>query len=230
MSSRARTSSDTDRAVTSWDWDGLCGSAAAALRAESDRLDLEQAVLGLDALDELALHPLLRAGLASTGCTVLAEQRYPDVRARRRRSEGERCDIVLLDGAEHPQLIDPLEEGTLFASLGAAPDAALWIEVKVAAQCALIDGIARPNPRYNSVLLRDVPADARKLHKDEHIRSGAALVVVFNADAETAAHDLEAWRVRTLERGVPLTTPFQRQFTITDRIGNGVCTVLLAPT
>ncbi|MEO1128217.1 MAG: hypothetical protein AAFX05_00750 [Planctomycetota bacterium] len=212
-----------------WDWDGLCSAAAAALQAEADRLDLEQAVLGLDAFDELALHPLLRAGLASTGCAVLAEQRYPDGRARRRRSEGERCDIVLLDDAEHARLLDPLEEGTLFASLGASPDDALWIEVKVAAQSAVIDGIARPNPRYSSVLLRDVPADARKLHKDQHVRWAAALIVVFNADAETAAHDVESWRARILERNVPLATPFQRTFSLTDRIGNGVCTVLLAP-
>ena len=111
-----------------------------------------------------------------------------------------------------------------------APEEALWIEVKVAAQFALIDGVARANPRYSGVLLREVPADARKLARDPVIRDGATLVVMFNADEPTAAHDLEAWRVRAIEKAWPVRTPIVRRFVINDRIGNGVVSVIAIPT
>jgi len=214
-----------------WDFDGLCAQAADALRAEADRLDAEQAVRGVDALDELALHPILRSGLANAGYAALPEQRYPGDRARPNRAEGERCDVVLLDeaDADHARLLDPLDAGTLFAERGVAPESALWIEIKIAHQHALIEGVARPNPRYGAVLLREAPKDARKLHRDPHIRSAALLLVMFNTDEPTARHDVEAWRRRCLERAIPLAAPYQRRFPINDRIGNAVGAVLLAP-
>ena len=48
-----------------------------ALRAEADRYDREQSVRGLDALDELSLHPVLAEGLGRAGFGVYPEQHYP---------------------------------------------------------------------------------------------------------------------------------------------------------
>ena len=233
-----------------WDLELVCGLASAGLERRARELDEEEALRGIDALGEVELHALLREGLAAElACGgrlgVLAEERYPGDRARSRRSEGERCDIVLLpaasgkgDDARH--LIDPLQAGTLFEGRGIRPEQALWIEVKVAGQFAMIDGVGRANPGYSGVLLREVPRDARKLAADPVIRAageggtdgGAVMVVMFNADDATAVHDLDAWRARCVEKRVPLdpAPPTRRRLTITDRIGNGVCTTVMAPT
>ena len=246
-----------------WDLDLICELAAAGLERRARDLDAEASVRGIDCMKELELHGVLREALAAElpdggRFGVLAEQRFPGDQLKPKRSEGERCDIVLLppSGTSEPpggtsglprrgwsppdtatpdspwrrRLLDPLEAGTLFAGHGVPPEDALWIEVKVAGQCALIDGIGRANPSYSSILLRDVPADARKLAADPVIRDGAVLVVVLNADEATAAHDLEAWRVRCIEKGWPLETPFVRHFGIGDRIGNGVTSVVVSGT
>jgi hypothetical protein len=122
-------------------------TAALALENAQARLALEQAVYGLDALDEVALHPILSAGFAESpqGFGVLREVAYPaqwktkvsadltpDPRLPLPRDR-ERCDLVLL---ERPglTLADPLSltksaiasqraaRGTLFESLQAESD------------------------------------------------------------------------------------------------------------
>lgn len=62
-------------------------------RAEED--DVEQAVYGLDAEDELGLHPLIQVALRTCGWGVWPEQRYPSDWAKPKHSEGQRCDVVL---------------------------------------------------------------------------------------------------------------------------------------
>lgn len=237
-----------------WDLDLIADLAARGLEGHARALDTEQSVRGIDALSEVGLHALLRGALAAeqpphpdgSRFGVLAEQRFPGDRLNPKRSEGERCDIVLLappggrgglstpgessESPWHRRLLDPLEAGTLFEGCGVAPEEALWIEVKVAAQFALIDGVGRANPRYSGVMLREVPGDARKLARDPVIRDGAVMVVMFNADEATAAHDLEAWRVRAIEKGWPVRTPIVRRFGISDRIGNGVVSVVVCGT
>jgi hypothetical protein len=245
-----------------WDLDLIADLVARGLEDHAQALDAEQAVYGLDALNEIRLHAIVREALRAEHPPhpdgprfgVLGEQRFPGDRLRAKRSEGERCDIVLLapvsfdddstgggtpglprrgESSESPwlrRLLDPLETGTLFEGLGVAPEDALWIEVKVAAQFALIDGVARANPRYSGVMLREVPGDARKLARDSVIRDGAVMVVMFNENEVTAAHDLEAWRVRALEKGWPVRTPIVRRFGISDRIGNGVVSVVVCAT
>lgn len=207
-----------------WDLESIADLIAEGLRAEAARLDREQAVLGVDALDELGLHPVLRRALAPGDYGVWAEQRYPGDSRRSRRSEGERCDIVLTDRAGS-RLIDPLLEGTLFGHLGSAAEDALWLEVKVVGQFAVFEGYSRPNPAYSSVLLQEVTRDVRKLSADERIAWGAVLIVLHAKDRETAEHDLGALWKRAVERGLPVSAPVVRGFAITDRIGNGWCCV-----
>lgn len=215
-----------------WDHAHIVELAAAGLEAEAQRLAAEQAVRGIDALNEVLLHPLLRAGIATGPYRVLAEERYPPSRARKRRSEGERCDIVIIDTRESPgadHLLDPLAAGTLFGSRGAAPEQAMWVEVKVVHQWMLFDGGIRANPAYSSLLLREASSDVRKLSKDPAIATAAVLIVMFNDAAATSDHDLGEWHKRCLLMGLPLSRPFLRRFAITDRLGNGCCTVALAP-
>ena len=202
----------------------LANSLEACLASEADRLDLEQSVRGLDALDELGLHPLLQAGLLEAGYGVYAEQRYPAATPRRRESEGERCDLVLTPGAL--ELAVPGREPTLFDPPDAvALEEALWLEVKVVGQYTP-EGA---NPRYASHLLGDVRRDVQKLSRDPGITSAALLIVLFAGDEEVAAHDLTAWLTRCLDQDLPIGSPCLRSFSINDRLGNGVCVVGVYP-
>jgi len=212
-----------------WRPESICLAAADALSARARDLDEEQSTAGLDALDEVALHAVLARGFVDAGLTPAPEQRYPGRRARARRSEGERCDLVLLpDGADH--LTDPLAADTLFGDRGADPADAFWLEVKAAHQYAVIgDAAAGPNPGYSGQLLSAATADLRKIAGDPAIRFGGLLLVLFTADEPTAGHDLGVWLSRCLDRGLPIGAPAVEGFDITDRIGNTRCTVALTP-
>jgi len=213
-----------------WDVFEIASMARDALHDSARRADEEQAVRGIDALDELALHAELRVGLGRN-YPVLAEQRYPASRGRKRRSEGERCDIVLLpQGAAVPgHLTDPLDAGTLFQGAGVDPRDALWIEVKGVWHHAVIDGVGRPNPAYASQLTRLVPSDLRKLAADESLDWAAMVVIAFHQDSAVADHDLSVWREKLAFTGVARATPIIERFGIADRIGNSVCSVVVVP-
>ena len=201
-----------------------------ALARESKRSAREQSHLGLDALDELALHPILEHGLGGEW-SALREQRYPGESKKSRRSEGERCDLVLLDArADAPHLIDPLTSGTLFADKGVEPSEAIWLEVKAVGQFAIFeDDYARPNPRYSSQLLQDVPRDVKKLSSDAHIRRAGVAVVHFSAGEEIATNDLRAMTDRLYEKSLAVSSPILGSFEIPDHIGNTLCTLALIP-
>jgi hypothetical protein len=171
---------------------------------------------------------VIRAGIAGR-YPVLAEQRYPEARGRARRTEGPRCDIVVVPGGGAPHLIDPLEAGTLFGGAGVEPADALWIEVKGVWHHAIIDGIARPDPAYSAQITRHIAADARKLAAAPGLAWAAVLVVAFHADRAIADHDVAAGLSRVAAMGLGAGSPILDCFAITDRIGNGVCTVVLLP-
>ena len=207
-----------------WSIAEIADALEAALRAEADRNDREQSVRGLDALDELSLHPLLAGGLSAAGHGVFGEQHYPTAGRRQRYSEGERCDLVLTPGGR--DLNDPSREPTLFDPPDAvALDEAFWLEVKVVCQFTP-EG---PNQRYASQLLSTVREDVTKLSRNRGIRHSGLLIILFAEDQPTAEHDLAAWLDRCLQRGLPVGAPSLRTFGITDRLGNGVCAVALYP-
>ncbi len=195
--------------------DAVCGG----LEREAQRLDEEQAVHGIDALDELGLHPLLEGALRGAGFGVHREKRYPSDRRKRTQIEGERCDLVLTpDGRP---LAAPEADPTLFDP----PDAvgladAFWLEVKVVAQFTP-EG---PNPRYASQLATP-RHDVSKLSKDRGIHHAGVLVVLFAEDDRVVEHDLGLWYRRCLERNLPISPPHLQSFTLTDRIGNARCAV-----
>lgn len=87
-------------------WHGslILGGLVGALAARERSLVREQAVHGLDVLDEVDLHPILAKGLREAGMGVLREQAYPNEwRAKRSKKAGvfpeqrdrQRCDFVL---------------------------------------------------------------------------------------------------------------------------------------
>ena len=197
------------------------------LRARCAQIDLEQAVYGLDALDELALHPVIADALRSWeggGFGVQREQRYPGDRMRRRFSEGERCDFVLTpDGRE---LVKEDARGTLFDSPDALGlDEAFWLEAKIVSQFT-IDG---PNHNYSSQLLSTVRSDIVKLAKDPGILQAGLLIVLFVRDEAVVNNDLDIWQNRCIARNLPTGAPARRTFPITDRHGNACCAVAVYP-
>lgn len=209
-----------------WDLRAVCDAAINALRRHALALDEEQSPYGLDALDEVDLHPILATGFLDAGWGALREQRYPAVAARPRRSEGDRCDLVLThEPGQH--LLDPLLAGTLFAARGVSPDEALWIEVKTAHQFALAGAEAGPNAAYASSLLTAATADLRKLAREPGICHGAALLVLFALNEDVARHDLNTWAHACLDKALPIRAPIVDAFPITDRIGNTCCAVAL---
>ncbi len=212
------------QASAKWSITAIADAVAAGLVCESARFDAEQAVYGLDSLDELALHPLIASALRDAGFGVYREQRYPADRRCRRVSEGERCDLVLtpagrpLDAPEEPKtLFDPPDA----VSLGDA----FWLETKVVAQFTA-NG---PNRRYSSLLLGDVRRDVAKLAKDPGIRHAGLGIVLFTAEQHVADHDLAAWQQRCDELELPVAAPEIRHARVSDRLGNEVCTVALFP-
>lgn len=196
--------------------DGISSHAAA--------LDAEHAVHGVDAMDELALHPIVAHGLTAAGFGVHREVRYPADRRKRKASEGERCDFVLTpDGRP---LRQPEAAATLFDSPDAVDlDDAYWLEAKVVAQFTA-EG---PNRQYASQILSTVGRDVTKLSKDQGILHAGLLLVLFVEHADIASHDLGVWQDRCIQRGLPIAPPYSRQVSISDRMGNAVCVTSLYP-
>ena len=205
-----------------WNTADIADAIEAGFKRCAEQADLEQAVYGIDALDELGLHPLIERALTDHGFGVWREQRYPDDRHKANRSKGQRCDIVLTPGSL--PLRDPLIKGTLFDDQPAAdPDQAYWLEVKSVAQFET----SGPFPRYSAELLSPVVKDIKKVWSDGIIRHGGLLLVLFTQSQEIAEHDLAAWHTRCLDNGYPVTAPAVRGFTINDRIGNAWCAIAL---
>jgi len=207
-----------------WLLPDIADAIAHGLGTEAARLDEEHAVYGLDALDELSLHPHLAAALTGGGYGAHREQRYPADRFRRVESEGERCDFVLTP--DRRPLAAPGAAPTLFDP----PDAveledAFWMEVKVVSQFTT-EG---PNANYASQLSSGVRRDVTKLSKDHSILHAGLLIVLWSAGPEIAGHDLNLWHMRCLQRGLPIGVPSVRTLAMTDRLGNAAAAIALHP-
>lgn len=208
-----------------WPFAEVAAACADALARQEDEHAREAAVRGLDAKDEVQLHPILRDGLSRAGFGAHGEERYPSDRGRTRRNEGRRCDLVVT-----PRGL-ALDEGTraqpgLFdLPGGCALHDALWIEVKCVAQFCE----SGPNRAYASNLARPVWRDVEKLAAEPGIQKRAVLLLLFTQDDVVADHDVEAWALLGRRRGLPIGSPVVRRVSIGDRWGNRLCTAALFP-
>lgn len=228
-------------------WSGreLVEISAQTLRDRDRALREEQAVSGLDALDEVGLHPVLGEGFRGHGLGVHPEQMYAGViQDRAIRRDRERCDLVLARDPE-ARLIDPVAElveidrasGTLFEPVAESiiPDGAVveageayWLEVKTVSQVAFVSGTPGPNSAYASQLVGGPAADIVKLAREPTIEHGGSMMVLFTQDIETGEHDIGQMFHRLLDKDLPVSESVWEAFEIEDRAGNGACVVALA--
>ena len=211
---------------SAWTWSGatLADALVEGLGHVEAELATAQAVHGLDALMEVDLHPHLAGVLRAAGFGVHQEVRYPAARAKRRRSEGRRCDLVLTP--EGCSLQEPEAPATLFDDPDAVPlEDAFWLEVKAVAQFNEMGA----NRTWASELLSSVREDVSKLAADDGVHHGALLIVLHAASDEVIEHDLGVWQDRCLERGLPIGSPWRRRLPLLDRLGNTVCGLALYP-
>lgn len=212
------------RAPARWHVADFADAIASGIDAQV-ALDREaQAVSGVDALDEVSLHPILASSLSAGGFGVHREQRYPSERHKRNRAEGRRCDLVLTPDGRPIQ--DPQAAATLFDEPNAVPlEDAFWLEVKTVAQFTP-EG---PNPSWSGELLGTVRSDVSKLARDTEILHAGLLIVLWTASPEIANNDLGVWQDRCLDRGLPIGAPSERILPLQDRLGNACCVLRVYP-
>lgn len=236
--------------------DRLAERMVAALAAREAVLRDEQAVYGLDALDEVGLHPVLASGLddeqAGGFGGVFREWPYPWVgsgdgeigEAVPKQSERERCDLVLTPSADLPPADGVVEarelaraSGTLFESVAAtmpgaavaAGDETVWLEVKAVGQYTLRGGVAQANRAYATELVAGPLEDLFKLAQEPAIELGASVLVLFSESEEVARHDLARATHQILDGGGPTGAPVWRHTPMTERIGNAIASVAVFP-
>jgi hypothetical protein len=207
-----------------WDFVELIDRLHQLFLSAENELRLEQAVYGLDVRDERELQSLMAQRLAGH-YQVAREVHYPST-VGRKLTHRQRCDMVLtplgrplrLDSAP-PTLFDP-------ANL-AAPEEALWLEVKIAYQFR--EGGIR-HGGYGGQWRNAVVDDLRKMEAEPRILEAGLLLVVFNESAAVLEKDLELFENVLARKEVLAGFRQVRSVEILDRIGHRLCTVALWPT
>ena len=200
-----------------------------AIREAEQQLRLEQAVYGLDAMDERTLQALLAERLA-THYQVTREVHYPSGKGRKL-SHRERCDLVLSPVGKQLRLDrGPRDEPTLFdppAESWCEPAEALWLELKIASQFR--EGGAR-HPGYGSQWRDAVVKDLQKMEADPLIREAGLVLIVFNESKEVLEKDLELFEDVLARKAVLAGFRRVRMVPISERIGHHLCTIAVWPT
>lgn len=198
----------------------IADALAAGLKAAAEARDADESPMGIDALDELSLHPLLAEGLRMHGMGVAPEQRYPAARARKQRTIGERCDLVVTP--EGRVLRAPDDAPSLFVPMDAVDlEEALWLEVKT----ARVYHAHGPNGRYLAELLGAPSEDVVRLGTAPGIRHAMLVLVLFARTEEDGRAHLAEWERSLRSEGLPVDTPRVRCVCISDRIGHSACMV-----
>jgi hypothetical protein len=219
-----------------WDLRELADRLGETLQGAEDAFRLEQAVYGLDSLDEVRLHQLMVRGL-SRWYTVLREAYYPSSASGggvRKRSGRPRCDLVI---TPHGRPLRTSDEPDLFTPADAVPpEEALWVEVKSAYQ---FKDVATTDSNYAGQWRQGVVDDLKKMLADSRIHEAAMLLVVFNESEEVLAKDLELFQDHLSSQKVlgPMVTQVSlssarhvRSVRITDRMGHRLASVAVWPT
>ncbi|HEX4178203.1 MAG TPA: hypothetical protein VHY57_07180 [Rhizomicrobium sp.] len=204
-----------------------------SLAEAESALKLEQAVYGLDAMDERAMQTLLADRLAAF-YTVAREIHYPSSRGAKL-THRQRCDLVLTPlGKPLAEEVKPFQPPTLFDAFAAEalgprclPDDALWLEVKVASQFR--EGGQR-HGGYGAQWRQAVVDDLRKMDADQHIREAGLVLIVFNESDAILDKDLQLFEDVLARKEVLAGFRQVRSIPITERIGHRLCTAAVWPT
>jgi hypothetical protein len=207
-----------------WDFSTLADHLGAVLQRAEDDLRLEQAVYGLDAKDERALHALLADGLKEF-YEVETEVHYPSSWGRKL-THRQRCDIVLTPKGR-PLRLDKSPPTLFDAPLQSTAADALWLEVKVAAQWR--EGGVR-HVRYGQQWRGAVVDDLRKMEADELIREAGLILVVFNESREVLDKDLDLFETVLAQKEVLAGFRHVRSVEVLERMGHRLCTAAVWPT
>lgn len=206
------------------DLDILSGQIGGVLSARESELRLEQAVYGMDSLDEIGLQKLMAEGL-SAHYEVAREVHYPSTFGKKL-SNRKRCDLVLapkgsplrLD-SKPPTLFDPVNT--------TAPQDAFWLEVKSAYQFRMPDV---RHSGYGQQWRTAVVDDLRKMEAEPLIRNAALLLVVFTESSELLEKDLELLEQVLVLKEVLAGFRQVVSVPIGDRLGHRLCSAALWPT
>ena len=219
--------------VVSWNFADVADALEGCVAAAEGDLRLEQAVYGLDTLDERAIQALLGSRLKSR-YEVAREVHYPSSQGRKL-SHRARCDLVLTPLGHSlappeprepttPTLFDP--EPAREPSYAKSSEA-LWLEVKCAYQFR--EGGIR-HGGYGAQWRQNVVADLRKMEAEPLIRQAGLLLVVFNESKGILDKDLELFEDVLARKEVLAGFRQVRTVPIIDRIGHQICTIALWPT
>jgi hypothetical protein len=207
-----------------WDLSTFADRLQDAIASAEAELRLEQAVYGLDRLDERKMQALLTERL-SAHYEVAREVHYPSSKGKKL-SHRARCDLVIcpkglplrLDSAP-PSLFDPVQM--------CDPEKALWLEVKVAYQFR--EGGVR-HMGYGTQWRQKVVDDLRKMEAEPLIHDAGLVLVVFNESQAVLDKDLELFEDVLARKEVLAGFRQVRSVPITERIGHTLCTVAVWPT
>ncbi|HEX8341072.1 MAG TPA: hypothetical protein VF624_09205 [Tepidisphaeraceae bacterium] len=207
-----------------WDFVNLVEVLAQQLAAGEQALREEQAVYGLDSLDELQLHERLAAGLVGQ-YAVAREVHYPSTRGRKL-THRKRCDLVLaplgrplrLD-SRPPDLFDPPQM--------TEPADALWLEMKCAYQYR--EG-GRRHGGYGAQWRGGVVRDLEKMENETEIRHAALAMVVFTHSREMFDKDVELLEDVLAVKGVLAGFRQTRSVPIWERMGHRFASIAVWPT
>lgn len=207
-----------------WDLVELIDRLRESLRAAEDELRAEQAVYGLDVRDERALQGLLAERLGAF-YEAAREVHYPST-VGKKLTHRQRCDVVLTP-LGRPLRLDRAPP-TLFDPPGmAAPEEAMWLEVKVAYQFR--EGGVR-HGGYGGQWRNAVVDDLRKMEAEPRIHEAALVLIVFNESREVLEKDLELFETVLAQKEVLAGLRHVRSLEIQDRIGHRICTAAVWPT
>jgi hypothetical protein len=207
-----------------WDFSTVTERLHDAIASSEADLRLEQAVYGLDRMDERQIQALLAERLTPHYC-VAREVHYPSSRGNKL-SHRARCDLVLspkglplrLDSAP-PTLFDPAST--------CEPGQALWLEVKVAYQFR--EGGVR-HMGYGPQWRQKVVDDLRKMEAEEQIHEAGLVLIVFNESQAVLEKDLQLFEDVLVRKEVLAGFRQVRSVPVTERIGHNLCTVAVWPT
>lgn len=207
-----------------WDFHDLADRLGAVVQEGEDALRLEQAVYGLDSLDEVRLHQFLVRGL-SRWYTVQREVGYPSMWGKKRNAR-QRCDLVVSPLGRPLKVGDELDLFTPADAVSA--EDALWLEVKVAYQ---FRDVATTHGGYAGQWKTGVVEDLKKMAADKRIKEGGLLMIVFNESEEILAKDLELFEEHLTLQGFSGMGSGRhvRSVRITERMGHRLASLALWP-